>query len=158
MSTNNPFSDANDPFGKGPANPYASPAPAPGGFSPAQGRDQAREQLKIPAIILIVLGVLWIIWRVVDFILCFFLVQQGAPLTGQMTVGLVSDVIAVILNIAVIIGAVCMLKMNSRAGAWAGAIASVIPCVGPCCLLGIPFGIWAMVIMSKPEVAQAFEK
>jgi hypothetical protein len=156
LSTN-PFSDSNDPFGKPPPhNPYASPAPVYGGST----IEQAREQLKIPAIILIVLGVLSELHRFASLSFYFFVVQQqqGAVQTPQMVGGLAGDIGGIVLNIAVIVGAVCMLKMNSKAGAWAGAIASVIPCVGPCCVLGIPFGIWAMVLLSKPEVANAFEK
>jgi hypothetical protein len=29
--------------------------------------------------------------------------------------------------------------------------------LGPCCIVGIPFGIWAIVVLSKPEVKRAFE-
>ena len=24
-----------------------------------------------------------------------------------------------------------------------------IPCLGPCCLLGIPFGIWAFIVLTR---------
>jgi hypothetical protein len=32
----------------------------------------------------------------------------------------------------------------------------MIPCISPCCLLGLPIGIWALVVLLKPEVKAAF--
>jgi hypothetical protein len=41
--------------------------------------------------------------------------------------------------------------------AYAGAVISVIPCLGsPCCALGIPFGIWSLVILNDPAIKAAF--
>jgi len=36
------------------------------------------------------------------------------------------------------------------------SILAMVPCISPCCLLGIPIGIWALVVLMKPEVQQAF--
>jgi hypothetical protein len=38
----------------------------------------------------------------------------------------------------------------------AASIIAIIPCFGPCCCLGIPVGIWALVVINKPEVKSAF--
>ncbi|MCC6234185.1 MAG: DUF4339 domain-containing protein [Verrucomicrobiales bacterium] len=32
----------------------------------------------------------------------------------------------------------------------------MIPCTSPCCCIGIPVGIWVLVVMFKPEVKSAF--
>ena len=37
-----------------------------------------------------------------------------------------------------------------------GAIAAMVPCISPCCFIGLPIGIWAVVVMAKPEVKEAF--
>lgn len=37
------------------------------------------------------------------------------------------------------------------------AILAMIPCVSPCCLLGLPLGIWALIVLLKPEVKAAFQ-
>jgi predicted Zn finger-like uncharacterized protein len=34
-------------------------------------------------------------------------------------------------------------------------ILAMIPCVN-CCILGLPFGIWGLVVLNKPEVKDAF--
>jgi hypothetical protein len=36
-----------------------------------------------------------------------------------------------------------------------GAITAVLPC-GPCWILGLPVGIWALVVLSRAEVKEAF--
>lgn len=54
-------------------------------------------------------------------------------------------------------GAMEMKKLRNYQLAMGASIVAVIPCLGPCCLLGIPFGIWALVILSKPEVKQGFK-
>jgi hypothetical protein len=35
-------------------------------------------------------------------------------------------------------------------------IVAMVPCVSPCCLLGLPIGIWAVIMLNKPEVKSAF--
>ena len=36
------------------------------------------------------------------------------------------------------------------------AVLALLPCLSPCCVLGLPFGIWALVTLNKPEVKEAF--
>jgi hypothetical protein len=37
-----------------------------------------------------------------------------------------------------------------------GAIVAMLPCFLPCCCLGLPVGIWAVMVISKPDVHAAF--
>jgi len=39
----------------------------------------------------------------------------------------------------------------------AASIIAMIPCVSPCCCLGLPFGIWALVVLARPAVKSAFQ-
>lgn len=51
------------------------------------------------------------------------------------------------------------LKMRELASyplALAACVISVVPCLSPCCLLGIPFGIWGLVVIHDREVRSAF--
>ena len=56
----------------------------------------------------------------------------------------------------ILFGALRMQKLSSHGLAMTAAIVAMIPCFSPCCLLGIPFGIWALVVVSKPEVKSQF--
>jgi predicted Zn finger-like uncharacterized protein len=63
--------------------------------------------------------------------------------------------IAVVWGIFVLIGAHKMKTLESYGLAMTGAIVAMLPCNG-CCLLGLPFGIWALVVLSNAEVKDAF--
>ena len=38
----------------------------------------------------------------------------------------------------------------------AASILAMIPCISPCCIVGLPIGIWCLVVLTKPEVKAAF--
>jgi hypothetical protein len=40
--------------------------------------------------------------------------------------------------------------------AMASSILALAPCVSPCCVVGLPIGIWSLVVLSQPEVKSAF--
>lgn len=52
-------------------------------------------------------------------------------------------------------GGLQMRQMKNHGVAMAAAIAACIPCFS-CCCLPLPVGIWALVVLTKPEVKQAF--
>ncbi|MCI0464040.1 MAG: zinc-ribbon domain-containing protein [Gemmataceae bacterium] len=56
----------------------------------------------------------------------------------------------------VLTGAIQMKNLRSYGYSMAGAIVAMVPCSGGCCLLGLPFGIWALVVLNQPEVREAF--
>ena len=48
-----------------------------------------------------------------------------------------------------------MIGLRNRSSVMIGPIFAMLPCNGAC-LLGLPFGIWALVVLSRPEVKRAF--
>jgi hypothetical protein len=38
----------------------------------------------------------------------------------------------------------------------AASILAMIPCISPCCIIGLPIGIWSLVVLTKPEIRSAF--
>jgi len=36
------------------------------------------------------------------------------------------------------------------------SLVAMIPCLSPCCILGLPIGIWSLVVLLKPEIKAAF--
>jgi len=49
-----------------------------------------------------------------------------------------------------------MMKLNNYGLCIAASIAALVPCLTPCCCLGLPAGVWALVVLCKPEVKAAF--
>lgn len=64
-------------------------------------------------------------------------------------------VVWILLSVIVIVGAVKMSTLQSYTLAMTAAIVAMIPCVS-CCVLGLPFGIWALVVLADRRVHAAF--
>jgi len=74
-------------------------------------------------------------------------------------IGLLLSVFALVLDGVIIFGAVRMRQLRSYGLAVAAAILSLIPCLSsPCFVLGVPFGIWALVVLLNGEVRAAFHE
>ena len=65
-------------------------------------------------------------------------------------------ILGAVLALVVIIGARKMKNLQSYGLAMTASIVAMIPCISPCCLLGLPFGIWALVVLVDPRVQAAF--
>ncbi|HLW64099.1 MAG TPA: MJ0042-type zinc finger domain-containing protein [Gemmataceae bacterium] len=83
---------------------------------------------------------------------------QGAFGGGQPAANgpfaIVIGAIGLIWSILVFVGSLQMKALKSRGMAMTGAILALIP--NYCCLLSLPFGIWALVVLSDAEVKEAF--
>ncbi|MBM3850567.1 MAG: DUF4339 domain-containing protein [Verrucomicrobia bacterium] len=66
------------------------------------------------------------------------------------------NALALVLSLLSLLAGVRMLQRKSYGLVMAGVILTTIPCVSPCCCLGLPFGIWALVVLSNTEVKAAF--
>jgi hypothetical protein len=81
--------------------------------------------------------------------------EWAAPLMSG-TIGIISAFIGIAVAILIIFGALQMKKMRGWGLSLTAAIVAMVPCISPCCILGLPIGIWALVILLKPEVKAAF--
>jgi hypothetical protein len=75
---------------------------------------------------------------------------------GELFGGVISLALWPLMNLAIALGAISMIRLKNYRSAYTAAILSVIPICSPCFLLGIPFGIWAIVVLNRPEVKQRF--
>jgi hypothetical protein len=157
-----------------PPRPQTPPAlHAMHGSSPAA----ALEAVKIPAVCLIVsagLNVLLAVWGIVKVL---FFPDNADQILAQMPViddpqakkliasmvhwmtgpaAVASDALALVLSLVVLAGAIRMLALRNYEFAFVAAVLAMIPCLTPCCLLGLPFGIWALVVLRKPGVKDGF--
>ena len=83
---------------------------------------------------------------------------QMQKLIGTLggSLGIVQDIIGGIVGVIVLIGAAKMQKLQSYQFALTASIVAMVPCISPCCIFGLPFGIWALVVLNKPEVKSQF--
>ena len=71
-------------------------------------------------------------------------------------VGVASSSLGILLSAVIFYGGLKMKRLENHGLAVAASILAIIPCTSPCCLLGIPVGILALVVLTKPEVKSAF--
>lgn len=72
--------------------------------------------------------------------------------------GVPANIVGLVLAIICVIGSLQMMKLKQYGLAMAAAILMLIPCSGCCCCLNIGAGIWALVVLLKPEVKSAFQQ
>jgi hypothetical protein len=85
-----------------------------------------------------------------------FLQMLAQPTPGQLITGGVVDCVSFVTCLLVIYGALKMQRLESYAWAMTSSIISLIPCVTCCCCLGIPFGVWALIVLNRAEIRAAF--
>lgn len=129
---------------------------------------EAKDLISGPATALLVVGIIDIALGLLGIVLRMlgigFLAmggpqgRRGGADPGVMA-GLVSGILfgvaAIILGSLITLGASKMKNLNSYGLAMTACILAMIPCIN-CCILGLPFGIWALVVLNKPEVKDAF--
>jgi len=71
-------------------------------------------------------------------------------------IGIVSGIIGLIMAVVILLGALKMKKLENFSFAMTASVIAMVPCISPCCLIGLPIGIWALVMLNKPEVKSAF--
>lgn len=138
----------------------AIPPPPPPGMDP-------RLQISGPSVGLLITGILGVVIELTSFIAGFFgtgllalmdendlpeqleSVLNGSFLTASSFVGLL---IAVFLVYA----SVKMKELNQWGLCMAAAVLAMIPCISPCCVVGLPIGIWCLTVLTKPYVKAAF--
>jgi len=72
------------------------------------------------------------------------------------TVGIISSLVGMGVAVFLWIAAGKLQRLESYNLCLVAAIAAMVPCISPCCFIGLPIGIWAIIVMSKADVKQAF--
>jgi hypothetical protein len=151
----------------GPEAPIAPSLPA---VQMAANRDAALKAVRAPAIALkitAILGLVAVAIGLVANVLSLLGVQFMVPASGDENfgrllsglggaLGILQGVVGAIVGVLILNGASKMQNLKSYQFAFATAILAMVPCVSPCCLLGLPFGIWALVVLNQSHVKSHF--
>jgi hypothetical protein len=153
--------------------------PPPLGSAAVGGHAAALQRIKAPAVALMVASILNIILAVWSLMQLIFstpdlqqinsqLAQLNNPQIEQFTqkvlhvmygpLGIVNVLVELAISVLIFVGAKKMKSLQSYEFSLAAATLSMVPCLTPCCgyVLGLAFGIWALVVLRKPEVKSHF--
>lgn len=133
---------------------------------------EALAKVKIPATGLIIIGVLNGLFALFNIIANLFNIGgvdpeqfEGLPpefaevlAASGGAIGVVFGLVQLAVAGLAIYGGLQMKKLQSYGLAIAASILVMIPCITPCicCVLGLVFGIWSLVVLFNAEVKQAF--
>ena len=145
----------------GGAVPPAAAGPRPAPIAPENTPVSRPGKIVAPAVGLMV-GALWKLFSAVTGL--FFVSGHNRwldPMFGNFGIGSFSGMASVSLvffkvipGLLILFGAFQMLRLRSYAWAMAAAILSIIACS----LIGLPVGIWAVIILLQPDVQETFAR
>lgn len=136
----------------------------------------AMDRVKGPAIGLLIVGILGVVFGVLGLLNSLLGLGLGAAQLQQMqeqgqqvpewakyfmgggagAVQIISNLVGIGCSVLVAVGGMKMQKLQSKGLCTAASVIAMIPCLSPCCCVGLPIGIWALIVLNKPEVRTAF--
>lgn len=130
-------------------------------------RSAAAAKVKGPAIGIIVVGILGALGSLAGIaqnVLGLSMMgdeeqMQQIPEWARMLAGgagIALNALALIGSVFVLFGGLQMRKLKGRGLCIAASVVAMLPFLSGCCCVGIPIGIWALIVLSKPDVKQAF--
>jgi predicted Zn finger-like uncharacterized protein len=81
--------------------------------------------------------------------------NDQAEMIAHAAGGVCGALLGILWGGLVLLGAARMLQRQNYGLAMTASIVAMLPCNG-CCILGLPFGIWSLVVLNQPEVKDAF--
>jgi hypothetical protein len=66
------------------------------------------------------------------------------------------NVVTLLLAIGIIYAGIQMKSLRSYSMVMTFSILAMVPCLSNCCWVGLPIGIWALVVLSDPAVKAGF--
>lgn len=152
--------------------PYRSaaghPFQGPYGATISDVQAYAASRLAGPATGLIVLGALTLALQVLGLLAILggrgldpnvIRANGGDEMLVLLTTGIPGVVVQLVgtaVSLLVLLGAIRMKRLESYGFATLSAILAMIPCISPCCVLGFPFGLWALIVLQDPFIRSAF--
>ena len=123
----------------------------------ASGIESAWTQVKGPATGLIVTAILnWVAIPLVIIVAALFAAFARPGRSSLSLVLLLVPLAALVLSSIMLVAGLMMKRLAGYGLAVAGAILAIL--VAPGNLIGLPIGIWALVVLSRREVREAFGK
>ena len=122
----------------------------------------AADAVKGPATALMVTAIIGVLLQLVSLLnrrdIPFGLSEDPEGVGRLLSAGSspVLTVIALAAGAVIFLGAQKMKALESHSWAMLASVVAMVPFVSPCCLIGLPIGIWSILILQKPEVKQAF--
>jgi uncharacterized protein YoaH (UPF0181 family) len=111
------------------------------------GAEVARRALRVPAILLIVTGVLSLLADM----------QRAVEQMMELMSSPMAYAVSILMALPVLAAGICMLRLRLWVLAVIGSILGIITCSPCCCLLGPVGGIWGLITLLRSDVKPFFK-
>ena len=143
------------------SNPYAPSASI-------ADRQALLDRVSGPALGLMISSGIWVAILLVSAAFSIGLIATGMADQMRQPMGMTKETQIIIRTIfgfllmgfggLTIYGAYCLKSLSNRSMAVTAIVLSLIPCTSACYIVGIGFGVWALVVVMQPEVWDAFQE
>ena len=122
-----------------------------------------RTRVSAPAVGLIVTGALGVVTTLILLVMVAFgglvalVDKDSAESLPGIGITAIWMLVGLVVSVFVIYAGLQMRKLQGWGLSMAGAILAMIPCISPCCLLGLPIGVWAVLVLIDEEVKRSFD-
>jgi hypothetical protein len=143
-------------------NPYAAPQIEGDNLELAPYLpEEAREQIRLPAYGLIATGCLGAVLAALAMLAAIFAPSEPekaliSPVVDR-SMSLIAGILLIVLQVAILRGGLALLRLETYRTARWGAILAVAS-LGGACLVGLPFGLWAMLRLHDGRIRGAFAR
>lgn len=145
-------------------NPYSRPPDEPKRVRPGHDPPTPEALVSGPANGLMLTSFVFLLITVYAFLLTVvhLIGAMGAQMPGpagketSLIIRLCVGVVLIGVNSFILSGAIRMKRMENFHQARTISILACIPLIGPCFLLGIPFGLWSLDVLHRPGVREKF--
>ncbi len=85
-----------------------------------------------------------------------FFERRGVSAQTQLGLATVDVIIRFLAQGFIIMAGVNMLRLENYTGCRTGAWMAILPCTTTACCLGLPFGIWSLIVLNDSNVRTVF--
>ncbi len=142
------------------------PPPPPPLVSPPKPAGDPSQEVSGPAIGLLITAVFGGFFAFLGLLGNLLGVSLGTMLAGSAEeefaqylsggIGITSSILGLLVAGFLVYAALEMKKLSQYGLAVAASVVAMVPCVSPCCIIGLPVGIWSLVTLTKPHIKEAF--
>ncbi len=118
--------------------------------------ERAKRLVFQPATALIVLSSIHAVFDTIGLVNCVFLVIQRHPFSTPEVINYIHFAMHFSSMIVISIGGAQLGYLKSRRWARVGALLACVAMLTPCLILGVPFGIWSLMLLGDERIGAAW--
>lgn len=130
--------------------------------------EDARRAVHLPALLSVIACVVTMGYHALDMAIILanpqmlknnpFLNAGGGGFQWTPEMYAAARVFSILWQVVTLAGSFAMMRLKAKPFAVTAMVLQIVPCgAGICCILGLPLGIWGLIVLNRPDVKDGFE-